>query len=231
MASQESTPPVRRRFGAGMVVLGVALAVNTLLGPLVAGAVDYPFTETVYNETLGLEAVSLALVAPLAVFAGLLSVAGRRAGPAIALGISAYTAYMMVQYVVGPQYPTYQPAVLLHLAIFVLAVALLLRAWTLEDGDLRGRSPRRWAGVVLAMGAFVVFRWLPALTGVAGNDPVPAEPADVTMYWAIFLLDLGLVVPAALATGVGLLRGASWSVTALYAVVGWFALVPRRWRR
>ncbi|HEY5852538.1 MAG TPA: hypothetical protein VIW24_00425 [Aldersonia sp.] len=34
------------------------------------------------------------------------------------------------------------------------------------------------------------------------------------------------MVPATVVAGIGLLRGARWSRKALYAVLGWFALVP-----
>jgi hypothetical protein len=46
------------------------------------------------------------------------------------------------------------------------------------------------------------------------------------MYWLIVVLDLGAVVPATVATAAGLLAGAAWAQKALYAVIGWFALVP-----
>jgi hypothetical protein len=46
------------------------------------------------------------------------------------------------------------------------------------------------------------------------------------MYWTILLLDLGIVVPAAVATRIGLLHRSPWATKALYGVVGWFAVVP-----
>jgi ABC-type Na+ efflux pump permease subunit len=61
---------------------------------------------------------------------------------------------------------------------------------------------------------------------MAAGDTVPAHPADVSMYWSIFFLDLGVVVPTAIATGIGLLAGAAWARRAVFGVVGWFALVP-----
>jgi hypothetical protein len=216
---------INRWFALGMVVLGSGLTLNTLLGPLVFGVISYPFTETVRNETLGLEAVTLVLIAPLAVAAGLLALRGHRAGVLLALGSAAYAAYMLVQYVVGPQYPTYQPSIAWHLALFVLSVGMLVWALTVVDSGLGGRS-RGWAMVAFALAAFVVSRWLPAFAGMVTNDPIPAAPPDVTMYWSIFLLDLGLVVPAGVATGIGLLVGSRWANKALYGVVGWFALVP-----
>jgi hypothetical protein len=39
-------------------------------------------------------------------------------------------------------------------------------------------------------------------------------------------MDLGVVVPAAIATAVGLLRRAPAAARAMYALFGWFALVP-----
>ncbi|MDD9205727.1 hypothetical protein PU560_04500 [Georgenia sp. 10Sc9-8] len=108
----------------------------------------------------------------------------------------------------------------------MLSLGVLVRAWTLSRP---GGLPRRtggWAVVLLLLAVFVLSRWLPAFTGIAAGAVVPAATADVTMYWAIFLLDLGIVVPAAIATAVGLLGGARWARTALYAVIGWFAMVP-----
>lgn len=214
-----------RWFGLGMLLLGLSLALNTVLGPLLTGVISYPFTETVRNEALGLEAVSLLLIAPLAIAAGLLALRGHRAAGTLALGPAAYAAYMLVQYVVGPQYPTYQPSIALHLALFVLSAALLLRGWA-NAGAEQSATSRGWAIVAFGLAAFVVSRWVPAFAGMMANDPIPAAPPDVTMFWSIFLLDLGLVVPAAVATGIGLLAGTGWARKALYGVVGWFALVP-----
>ena len=215
-----------RWFGLGMVLLGLGLAVNTLLGPLLAGVIEYPFTDTVRNETLGLEAVTLMLVAPLAIAAGVLALRGHRAAGVLALGPTGYAAYMLVQYVVGPQYSTYQPSIAWHLVLLVISAALLLTAWASVHTEQLPVRSRGWAVVMFLLAGFVLSRWLPAFTGMAAGEPVPAAPPDLTMYWSIFMLDLALVVPAAIATGIALLTGAAWAGTALYGVVGWFALVP-----
>ena len=39
------------------------------------------------------------------------------------------------------------------------------------------------------------------------------------------MLDLGVFLPATVATGIGLVTGAHWAHKALYLVVGWFGLV------
>lgn len=215
-----------RWLGVGLLLLGAGLAINTFLGPIFAGAISYPFTETVYNETLGLEAVSLVLVAPLAAIAGLLALRGHHAGPVLAIGPAGYAAYMLVQYVVGPQYPTYQPSVALHVGLLILSLAVLVRAWASVDADRLPHISRGWAFVAFGLAAFVLSRWTGVFTGMAGEEPVPAAAPDLTMYWSIFLLDIGVVVPSAVAAGIGLLIGSRWAAKAIFGVIGWFALVP-----
>lgn len=224
-------PVAPRWLGPGLVVLAVALAVNTLLGPLVGDVIDYPFSETVRNEALGLEAVSLVLVAPMCVVAGLLVLRDRAEGAVLALGPTAYTVYMFVQYVVGPGYPTYARSIVAHTAIFTLAGALLVGSWHASAPTLRWalspRSARRWSWVTFGLAVFVVSRWIDAFGSMADQGPlVEAYQADAGMYWSIFLLDLGIVVPALVATGVGLRRDRGWATTSLFALVGWFVLVP-----
>lgn len=216
---------------AGLLALAVGLAVNSLLGPLLAGVVTYPFSETLLNQTIGLEAVSLLVVAPWCVVAALLVLRGHRAGPVLAVPPAAYAAYMFVQYVVGPQYLAYPPVLPLHLAIFVLGGAVLVLAWNRIRVDaLPALSPRRsrWAGVALLLFAvFVSLQYLSAVRGVLTGASLSAEFIDdPSMYWSIFLLDLGIVVPVTIAASAGLVTGATWARKALYCIAGWYTLVP-----
>ena len=215
-----------RWLGFGMVSLGLGLALNTILGPLFIGAISYPFTQTVYYETLGLEAVSLVLIAPLAVAAGILALRGHPAAAVLALGPAGYSVYMLLQYVVGPQYATYQPSIAFHLGLFVLGALLLLRAWATVDAGSLPSVSRGWAVVTFLLAAFVASRWLPAFAGMVNSESVPAASPDLTMFWSIFLLDMGVMVPATVATGVALLLRRRWAVKALFGIIGWFALVP-----
>jgi len=75
--------------------------------------------------------------------------------------------------------------------------------------------------------AFIVSRHAPALFAGIRGEPLSAELRnDVSMYWSILLLDLAIVVPATIAVAVALLRDLDWGRKALFAVLGWFALVP-----
>jgi hypothetical protein len=218
-------------LGIASIALGAGLIANSLLGPFLSDAIDYPWSESMRNQAIGLEAVSLFLVAPLCILAGLLSLRGRPAGPVLAFGPAAYTTYMFLQYVIGPEYRYYPGVLPLHLVLFTLGAGIALASWNAIDPGrlprIARRSERRYALLVLGLAAFILTKYSPALASAIAGDGLTAEfRRDVSMYWSIVLLDLGIVVPATIAAAVGLFRGTSWSGKALYAVIGWFALVP-----
>ena len=214
-------------FAVGLFTLAAALLVNTALGPLGTETIEYPISGTLLNQTIGLEAVTVALVVPLTLIAGLLALRGHGAAPLLGFGPAAYSAYMFVQYVLGPEYERYTSAVLFQTVIFALSGALTVWAWTLACQQpmphLTSRRRRVYGALLLALGAFIVSRYLPVILGAA----LPSEFAEArTFFWSIFLLDLGVVVPATLVAGIALLRGAGLAHPALYALMGWYALVP-----
>jgi hypothetical protein len=226
-----SSPTVRepgnRAFAAMLFTLAAALVANTILGPLLTAVIRYPISGTLLNQVIGLEVVSVALVVPLTVVAGVLSLRGHRAAAFLGLGPAAYSAYMFLQYVLGPEYPRYTVVALFHVAIFALSGAIAVWAWVLGSRQalphLSVSRRRLYGAALLLLAAFILSRYAGALT----EGRLPAEFAGAhTFYWSIFLLDLGVVVPATVAAGVGLLRGAPAAHPALYAVILWYALVP-----
>jgi hypothetical protein len=224
----------QRRLANGLFVIGSGLAAVALLGPLGSGVVDYRVTETLRNQTIGLDIVSLFLVAPLCVLAAILVLRRHVVGPALALGIGAYTSYMFVQYILGPDYRNLpgnnERLFPLCLLLFAAGWIVALVAWNAGDVDRNPMSRRRdrlIGRVVLPVLAFLTFfRYLPALA-----DWMSAAPEDEgylagpSFSWAIAMLDLGVFLPATVAACVGLVRGTTWAHNALYTVVGWFGLV------
>ncbi len=228
-ARPERTPRrgSRRAFAGGLFALGAALVVNTALGPLGTETIRYPISGTLLNQTIGLEAVTVGLVAPLTLTAGVLAARGHRAAPFLGFGPAAYAAYMFVQYVLGPEYDHYTSTILFHTAVFTLAAGLTISSWVLASHEpmppLTARRRRLYGAILLLLAAFIMSRYLP----VVSDGALPAEFAQArTFFWSIFFLDLGIVVPATLVAGIGILRGAPAAHTALYALMGWYALVP-----
>jgi hypothetical protein len=218
----------------GLFGLAAGLATVSLLGPLVSGIIEYHVGETLRNQTIGLDAVGLAVVAPLAVVAGRLALRGHAAGPALGLGIGTFTTYMFVQYILGPDYlglPGNNELLFpLYLALFALGWVVALTAWHAVDAERLRRPPnqaRLLARVVLPLLAFLAFfRYVPALADAMSADPAePGYREGPTFFWTIAMLDLGVFLPATIATCWGVVRGTAWAPKALYTVAGWFALV------
>lgn len=232
-------------LGYLLIGLGAALAVNSLLGPLVFGVIEYHLSGTLVNQGIGLDAFSLAVVSPLLLTAGLLILRGTSNAALIAIAPALYLPYMFVQYIAGPEYLLYEgnneSFFPLHIALLVLGTVAGAKAWsTVPEYALPSLSRRgeRIGGVsVLAIAAFITFGMY------IGNGFVDAlrdfqawtqEPGanrseyieNPHMYWTVVMMDLGFLVPASLATGVALLKGGTrWAAKAMYVVVGWLALV------
>ena len=220
-----------RWLGIGLISLGAGLVANSVLGPLVFGIIDYPLSETLLNQTIGLDAVSLALVAPVSALAGVLVLRGHGAGPVLGFGPAAYAWYMFLQFVVGPEYAYYPGILPLHLGVFVLSGLVAVGAWgAIRTEGLPAtsrRTDRVRGAVLLGLAAFLLSRYLPlALAAVSGTGLSAEALEGVTMFWSIFLLDLGIVLPATIATAVGVIAGSAWGRKAMYAILGWWAFVP-----
>lgn len=225
----------RSALALGLFVLAALLAANSILGPFLAGVIEYHYSETINNQGIGLDAVALILVAPVAVAAGVLVLRGPTAGPLLAFAPATFAAYMMPQYVIGPQYldlpGNNENFFALHLATFIVAGAVFLGAWNSAGADAPQPSGRRrpvatW--FLLLFPAFLVFGlYLPGFADALASEPDRREYLDnPTAFWIVAFLDLAIAAPLGVAAGVGLVRRSAWSGKALYAVVGWFALVP-----
>ncbi len=183
---------------------------------------------------IGLDLVSLVVVAPLALVAALLVLRGHAAGFALALAVGAYSAYMLLQYVLGPDYTSLpgnsERLFPLYLVLFVLGWIVAVGSWTAVDGErLRtGRRRERLLGrLVLPVLAFLAFfRYIPALADAMSADPTDGGYlAGPAFFWSIALMDLGIFLPATVAACVGLIRNRPWAGKALFLVAGWFGLV------
>src|SRR4051794_29227325 len=124
-----------RGLAVGLLGLAAVLVANTALGPLGSGIVEYPFTETMLNQTIGLEVVTVCLVVPLTVLAGVLALREHRAAPFLGLGPAAYSAYMFTQSFAGPESGRYPTQFLSHAVFFPLSVGFTGWAWPLASGE------------------------------------------------------------------------------------------------
>lgn len=239
-AGPASEKPFRERsrkvwLAVALFVLGAGAALVALLGPLAGDIIRYHVSEGAVNQIVGGDVAGLVLVAPLSVFAGILVWRGQRAGPVLALGPAVYALYMYSQLALGGDFVRYpgnsERFFLLYLGLFVVAGAIVIRAWTMIGVD-RLPATARWVDRTLAIFFLVVALFLvvglhlPGLVDAWADQPTSTEYlADPIVFWLVKFMDLGIVVPALVVTGFGILRARPWVTTVKYAAVGWTALL------
>lgn len=227
--------PKRRWLAAALALLGVGAAAVALLGPLVADVIRYHVSDGAMNQIVGGDVAGLALVAPVSLLAAALVWRGHRAGPILALGPAVYALYMYFQLSLGGDVLAYpgnsERFFLLFLGLFVLAGAILVRAWSAIDFETlpvpRPRVSRGLGVFLVVVAAFLTLGLhLPGLVDAWADQPTSVEYlADPVVFWLVKFMDLGIVVPLLVVAGIGLLRARGWAVRIAYGAVGWTALL------
>lgn len=212
------------------VLLGLALgmATTSLVGPVGWGLLRYRTSPTTLNQLVGADTAALFLIAPLAVVAAVLTARGHRAGALLGSGIGVFAIYTYAQVIIGQEYLRLPGNVEywfpLLLTVFVLAEAATVLSWLAVPRDLPPPSPRLeriTAVVLLLLAVFLVFgqHLRPMLT--AWEDPASLTEyvSSPTPFWLVKLMDLGVIVPVAITTGIGLLCDARWARRIVYPLV------------
>ncbi|MEV0900237.1 hypothetical protein [Actinoplanes sp. NPDC049802] len=219
---------------AAVAALGAGIALTALLGPLVSDLMRYRTSPTTLNQLLGSDAAGLFVIAPLAVVAAVLVFRRPVAGLLLASGIGAFAVYTYLQVIVGQEYLRLPGNVErffpLLLAVFVLAEATFVLAWRAVPTDLPPVSRRlelAAGGALLAVVVFLVFGQHLRPMLLAWSDPASLTEyaSSPTPFWLVKLMDLGIVVPIAAITGIGLLRRAAWARRVAYPLLTAYALL------
>jgi hypothetical protein len=224
-----------RLLGTGLVVLGAAVAAVATLGPFVFDVLRYRISNTSLNQIVGGDATALAVVAPITVAVGVLAIRSHPAAPVLALAPSIFVVYTYTQLILGNEHLRLPGNVErffpLLLGVFILAAAIALRAW---NSIPAARLPATSAGVdrtagvlLLVIAAFVVVGLhLPNYLDAMRDHPSTVQYlSSPTAFWLVKFMDLGIVVPAAIAVGVGALRHRPWARKPVYALLGAYTLI------
>ena len=232
--SKTVTNTERRALVAASALLAPLMAAVTLLGPVGADRLVHRTSDTTLNQLIGSDLAALLVAAPLALLAAVLVARGHRAGPLLATGVGVYAAYTYAQVIVGQEYlrlpGNIERFFPLLLMIFVLGEVLVVLGWRQSRPDLPAPSRRveRSTGWVLVLVAIFLVGGLHLPTMLtAWSDPASmTEYASApTPFWLVKLMDLGVVVPAAVVTGLGLLRGAAWARRVTYPFLTGYAVL------
>lgn len=212
--------------GVGSIALGAGIAVSAVLGPLVLDVVTFRTSANIENQFAGGEAVSLVVVAPVAITAGVLWLRGHRLAAPLALGPAIYAVYTYTTVIVGQEYARYDGNVEsffpLYAALVASGAAIAACAWArlnkaappVPPQDLR----RTVAGIFIGVGGFFALAWAQQIRLVLSGSATAEYAEAPTLFWTIKLLDFGFLIPALIATGVGLVRQHPMAIRAAYGL-------------
>lgn len=222
-------PDLARVALAGLLLLlAGGMAAVSALGPVGLDLLQHRTSDTTLNQLRGSDAAVLLAIAPLTLVAAVLVRRRHPAAPLLATGIGAYAVYTYAQVVIGQEYLDLPGNVErffpLLLAVFVTAEACVVLGWRLVPRDLPALSPslRRTTGIaLLAVAAFLALGLHLRSMVTAWTDPTALTEyaSSPTPFWLVKLMDLGVVVPLALVTGVGLLRASAWAIRVMYPLL------------
>jgi hypothetical protein len=219
---------MRRFIGAGLIILGVGVAASSILGPLALNVIRFRTSANIENQFIGGDVVSLGLVAPVAMVAGVLWLRDHRLAPALALAPALYAVYTYTSVILGQEYGRYEGNVEKFFPLYAGLVAgagvIAAVAWSqlgragLPVPSVRLR--RGVAGLFIAFAGLIALAWSRQIQLVITGHPTTEYLEGPTLFWLIKLLDFGFVIPAMVVTGIGLLRANPGAIKATYGLVG-----------
>ena len=215
-----------RIAGLGSIVLGAGIALSALLGPLALRVIEFRTSKHIENQFVGGEVVSLGLVAPAAIAAGVLWLRGHRLAPVLAVGPAAYAVYTYTTAVIGQEYALYEGNVEqffpLYAGLVAGGVAVAAKSWSQLREAVASEPPdglrRALAAIFLGIGGFFALAWAAQIRLVVTGNPSTEYQEGPTLFWLIKFLDVAFVIPALVATGIGLLRPQPTALKAAYAL-------------
>lgn len=195
-------------FAGGVLcaVVGVLLVIATVLGPLVTGRIQFHMSNDALVQYVGGELVTSSLALLFLVCAPFW-LSGQTWAPALTTGASAYVIYTFVTVVMGQEYGKYpgnaETAFLLYSAITTSAVLLLVFSARACLALPPLPNVPRQAALAVLVGIAVLFAlmWVARLAGFYRTGPTDEYTTATTLFWVIKYLDLGIVIPLLIVTG------------------------------
>jgi hypothetical protein len=222
-------------LGAGLFTLAVLIVGYALLGPLVLDVIHFRTSASGLSQVRGGDLAALVVVVPVCAWVGVLAWRGHRAAPVLALAPAFFAMYTYSQLILGNEYLRLPGNIELFfpllLTMFIVAAAVALQGWALakpHELPVSSRRLARGSGITLVVIAVFVAvgLHLPTLVDALGSRPTGTAYLDApTLFWVVKFYDLGIVVPAALTVGIGLLRRRAWARKPASAILGAYVLI------
>jgi hypothetical protein len=197
-----------RALAIALVALALGVAANSILGPVGLGLMRYRTSATTLNQLLGSDAAALFVVVPITVAAAVLAFRRHPVAPLVAVGIGVYALYTYAQVIIGQEYLRLPGNVNRSFHFFLPFSSSRRWSWFWPSTSPPPTPPAapklEWiaAVVLLLVAAFLVFGQHLRPMIIAWRDPASLTEyaSSPTPFWMVKLMDLGIIVPAAVLT-------------------------------
>jgi hypothetical protein len=228
-------PPGDRPLAALLFTQGALVVTSAVLGPLVLDVLHYRTSASGLDQIRGSDLAALAVMTPLCVWVGKLAGDGHPAAPVLALAPAGFSVYIWTQLLLGSEWSRlpgnvewFAPLLLGVVGVGVAVAVRATRALRTQPRLRWSRRMERATGVLLlgVAGFVVVGIHLPSLVDALRDQPVSTGLLTTpNAFWVVKAMDLGLIAPASLLMGIGLLRRRTWARAPAAAVLGGYALL------
>jgi hypothetical protein len=171
----------------------------------------YYDTVSTVAQMQGNDIITLVVGLPLLVVSAWLALRGSLRGRLLLAGTLGFFLYT---YMSMSMLTAYNALFLVYVALFTFSLyAFVLTLLSFDLADLprhfSAQLPRGWiAGVLFAIGGFLFLAWMARIVAPMVQHQVPALENTTTLV--IQTMDLGLIVPLAILSGILLLRRSAW---------------------
>lgn len=195
-------------IGLTAIVLGLTIAMISLLGPLILDTIKYASSESAITQGKGQDLINLILVTPLCLLGGIMYLLKKENAKYFLIMVPLYSMlYTGLAYGLFPEWshPTYtgnseQYSLLFYIVIISSLILLLssLSMFSPEDApEFNKRNLKIYIIIVAIFLSLFAFMWIGEYIEVitTGDTSTGSYSAAPTIFWVIRYFDLGLTIP------------------------------------
>ncbi|MHA1966965.1 MAG: hypothetical protein ACW964_04100 [Candidatus Hodarchaeales archaeon] len=195
-------------IGLTAIVLGLTIAMISILGPLILDIIEYASSESAITQGKGQDLVNLILITPLCLIGGIMYLLKKENAKYFLIMVPLYSMlYTGLAYGLFPEWshPTYtgnsEQYSLLFYIVIISSLILLISSLSMFSPDDAPEFNRRNLKIYIIMVAIFLglfaFMWIGEYLEVitTGDTSTGSYSAAPTIFWVVRYFDLGLTIP------------------------------------
>ena len=198
----------RYTIGLTAIVVGIAIAIISIFGPLGLDIIQYASSESAITQGMGQDLVNLVLITPICLIGGFLHILKRENAKYLLILVPLYSLlYTGLAYGLFPEWshPTFtgnseQYSILFFMVIIGSLILLISTYSMFSPEDAPDFNKRNLTIYIVVMTIFLVlfaFMWIGEYLEVltTGDTSTGSYSEAPTIFWVIRYLDLGITIP------------------------------------